>query len=275
MNKNRWIRRSLQVVLILAGLGALGVGVAYIGGQNVVLAQGAVTSTPAASPQPTVSATGTPTAAPSATSTAPTTTSSIGNTFWQGLAAKLGVNVDTLKADALQVRKNMLDQAVKDGRATQDQVNQIEQRLNADDLIAPITLGSGPANPQLPNQGRGPNFAPPNRGRGPNFANPGRFRNFGLGSDESVPVLEATAKALGLAPADLVNQLSSGKTLADIATAQKVDQTKVKQAIVDARNAQIDRLVTDGLITQAQANTLKGRVTTSNLDLTRPQFFLP
>ncbi len=264
MNDQRWIRRGIQIVLLLAALGAIGLGLAYLGGQNIALAQGAATTTPAASPQPTsVSGTATPTASPNATTTAPTTTSSIGNTFWQGLAAKLGVNVDTLKANALQVRKDMLDQAVKDGRATQDQVNQIKQRLTADDLIAPISLGPARANanPQQPNRGRGPNF------RG--------FPNFGLGSGQSLAVLEATAKALNLAPADLVNQLSSGKTLADIATAQKVDQTSLKQTIVNARNAEIDRQVTDGLITQAQANALKARLTTSNLDLTRPQFFFP
>jgi hypothetical protein len=96
-----------------------------------------------------------------------------------------------------------------------------------------------------------------------------------MGSGQSLAMLEATAKALGLQPADLVNQLAGGKKLTDIATAQKVDQAKVKQAIVDARNADIDRQVTDGLITQAQATAAKSRVTVDNLDLTRLPFFFP
>ncbi len=277
MTKSRWMRLGLQVVLVLAVLGILGLGFTYLEGQNVVQAQGAATATPGASPQ----ATSAPAAATPAATTVPTTTSSIGNTFWQGLAAKLGVNVDTLKANALQVRKDMLDQAVKDGRATQDEVNRIKQQLTADALIAPINVGGPSVNPQQPTRQQ-PNPQLPNRGRGPNFGgrnfgvpNNGRFGNRALTSGQSLAVLEAAAKALNLQPADLVNQLSSGKTFADIATAQKVDQTTLKQAIVDARNAQIDRMVTDGLITQAEATALKARVTTSNLDLTRPQFFFP
>jgi hypothetical protein len=120
-----------------------------------------------------------------------------------------------------------------------------------------------------------PNFRGfPNRGQMPNIGGMGGFGGMmGTSRGQSLAELEATAKALNLAPAELVNQLSSRKTLADIATAQKVDQATVKQAIVDARNAQIDREVTDGLITQAQANMQKSQMTASNIDLTRPQFF--
>jgi urease accessory protein UreF len=81
--------------------------------------------------------------------------------------------------------------------------------------------------------------------------------------------LDAVAKALNLTAAQLVEQLSSGKSLAEIAKAQNVDEAKVKQAIIDAANAQLDRAVQAGLMTQAQANGLKARLTPDRIDLTR------
>jgi hypothetical protein len=258
MTKSRWFGLGVGVLLILAAFGVVAwQSLALPSSQNVAAAQAAPTATPT---------TVTPSTSPQQPSAAPTvTTSSIGDAFWSGLAAKLGVSVDTLKADAVQVRKDMLDQAVKDGRVTQAQADQLKQQLDANKLIAPIYIGRG--NGQQPFPGfRGPgNGQPPTpglRGRGPGFG-------FGFGTAE----LEAVAKAVNLSPSDLITQLRGGKTLADVAKAQNVDQTTVKQAIIDARKAEIDRQVTDGLLTQAQADTLKTRLTPDNIDLTRMPFF--
>lgn len=257
------------IVLALAGLGIFAATLALPAGQSVAQAQTAPTATPAATVSPTTS--------PSGTTTPVTTTSSIGDTFWKGLAAKLGISVDTLKAQALQERKDMIDQAVKDGRLTQDRANQIKQQLNADNLIAPINIGPAnvaPGNGQPGNGGPGfgrHGFAP--RGnpgnQPPGNVGPGINRGFG----RSTAVLEAVAKALNMTPVNVVNQLASGKTLADLATAQKVDQATVKQAIISTQKAEIDRQVTDGLITQAQANSLEANLTPDKIDLTRPFFF--
>ena len=265
MTKTRWIGLSIGIVLILAAFGVVAwQSLALPGVQSVAFAQAAATATPA------------PTTSPQQPNTAPTVTaSSIGDTFWAGLAGKLGVSADTLKADAVQVRKDMLDQAVKDGRATQAQVDQLKQQLDANKLIAPIYLG--PANGQQAPNFRGPGyggpFGPGFRGRGngqplaPGYRGPGF--GFGFGTTE----LEAVAKVLNLSSTDLTTQLRGGKTLADIAKAQNVDQATVKQAIIDARKAAIDREVADGLITQAQATTLESRLTADNIDLTRMPFF--
>ncbi len=285
----------VAIALALTGIMVFAGAFAAFSGQNVAQAQGAATATPttAASPttsaSPTVSATGSPTTGPSATTTPATTTSTIGNTFWQGLAAKLGISVDTLKAQAVQERKDMIDQAVKDGRLTQDQANQIKQQITADNLIAPINIGPaggqpgngqpGNGQPGIGPRGNGRGFGPRGFGRGNQgnppgrgFGNGGFYGGFGFGGG-STAQLEAVAKALNMNPSDLVSQLYAGKTLADVATAQKVDQNTVKQAIINTRSAEIDREVTDGLLTQAQANGLKANWTPDKIDLTRIRFF--
>jgi hypothetical protein len=258
MTRSRWIGLSIGLVLILAAFGVVAWQsrtLTVSAGQNVALAQGAATATPTASPQ-------TPNAAPTVT------TSAIGDAFWTALAAKLGVSVDTLKADALQVRKDMLDQAVKDGRITQAQADQLKNQLDANKLIAPIYIGPGVKGQPGPGfRGRGYGQPPAPGLRGPAFRGPGF--GFGFGSAE----LEAVGKAVNLSPSDLVTQLRGGKTLADIAKAQNVDQATVKQAIIAARKAEIDREVADGLITRAQATALESSLTPDNIDLTRMPFF--
>jgi Protein of unknown function (DUF2680) len=259
MTRTRWIGLSVGIVLILAALGiaafqSLGLPVV----RDVASAQAAAPATPTPTPKGN--------------------TSGIGDAFWSAMAAKLGVSLDTLKADAVQVRKDMLDQAVKDGRITQAQADQLKQRIDANGLIAPIYIGPGfrgpfnrgPLGPRFRGPITGPTPAP-----GPVTPRPGLGigRGFGFGFGAGTAELEAVAKVLNLSSSDLVAQLRGGKTLADIAKTQNVDQAKVKQAIIDAVKGDIDRRVADGLITQAQATTLEGRLTPDNIDLTRSPFF--
>ena len=76
----------------------------------------------------------------------------------------------------------------------------------------------------------------------------------------SQAALDAAAKALGMTSTDLQAQLWGGKTLADIATAQKVDIATVQAAVLAAEKAEaktaIAAAVTAGTITQAKADWL-------------------
>lgn len=69
---------------------------------------------------------------------------------------------------------------------------------------------------------------------------------------------DAVAKALNLMPAQLFEQLHSGKSLSDIATAQGVDLTKIQAALnetrIQAMKDAISQAVKDGKMTQAQAD---------------------
>ena len=84
--------------------------------------------------------------------------------------------------------------------------------------------------------------------------------------------IQTVAKALNLDPQALVQQLASGKTLADIAKAQNVDENTVKQAIITAGTAQVDQLLSYGLISQAQADAIKANLTPDKIDLSKPLF---
>jgi hypothetical protein len=166
------------------------------------------------------------------------------NAFWTALASKLGITVDNLKTGVVAAEKDVIEQAVTSGRLTRAQADQLEQRLSTNAPLVPFFGGprGGAGGP-----GYGPHGAP-------------------IGG---VNTLEAIATVLNMKPADLSAQLQSGKTLADIAAAQNVDQSKVKQAIVDSVKVQIQREVQDGLITQAQADQRLANLTPDNIDLTR------
>ena len=76
----------------------------------------------------------------------------------------------------------------------------------------------------------------------------------------SMADFDAMAKALGLTPTELFEQLHGGKTLAEIAQAKGVDLAKVQEAANATRiQAQKDRIaqsVKDGTMTQDQADWL-------------------
>ncbi len=240
MTRARWLGLGVGVLLITAAFGLVlwqtGTQTASAG---TALAQAAGTPTPGAT---------TP-SAPNAPK--PNKASTIGEAFWNALAAKLGIKADDLKSKALEVRKDMIDQAVKDGKITQDQANKLKERLDANGLVAPIFLGH--------HDGKAPGAT------GPHGMHGGADHGGVLKLDE----LEALAKLFKLSPSALTAQLKSGKTLADIAKAQGVDETTVKQTIIDTAKAQIDRAVQDGALTAQQADQLKSRLTPDKLDLTK------
>jgi ribosomal protein S20 len=234
MSKARWIGLGLGAFLVLAMLGVLAwSGLSVLNTAGSVIAQGNPTPTPAKG-------------------------GVIGDTFWNLLAQKLGLNADTLKSKAIETRKDMLDTAVKDGLLTQDQADKLKERLNSNNLIAPIPLPRG--KPGAPFTG--PKGAPNGKPGVPFFGH----------GVEGLNTLEAVAKVLNLSTTDLLTQLKGGKTLADVAKAQNVDEAKVKQAIIDTESAQIDRAVTDGVITKEQGDKLKANLTPDKIDLSHPGF---
>jgi len=64
--------------------------------------------------------------------------------------------------------------------------------------------------------------------------------------------LSAATSYLGLSPATLKAQLASGKSLAQVATAQGKSVTGLVDAIVAAKKAKLDALVAAGTITAAR-----------------------
>lgn len=143
-------------------------------------------------------------------------------------AEKLNVTPEQLRSALESGRAAELDQAVKDGRLTQEQADAIKQRMEQSGLV----LG-GPG-------GRGHH--------GPGGKGGGR------------EMMADAAKALGLSESELHEQLHDGKTIAEIAKTQNKDLDDVKAAVKKAAVARLDQKVEDGELTKAQRDEIVERL---------------
>ena len=81
------------------------------------------------------------------------------------------------------------------------------------------------------------------------------------------PDLDNLAAVLGLQRSELQTQLQSGKTLAEIATAQSVDVAKVIDAIVADAKTKLDAEVTSGDLNQTEADSRLAEIRTRVTDI--------
>jgi ribosomal protein S20 len=142
-------------------------------------------------------------------------------------ASQLGVQPAELSSALKQAMKNRIDAAVDAGQLTQEQANELKERIDAQDF---------------------PLLGPGLRG-GPGFGH-------GLGHFGHGEVLAAAASYLGLTEAELRSQLAD-KTLAEVAKAQGKSVSGLVDAMVSAAGKDIDRAVADGMLTKSQATELK------------------
>lgn len=144
-------------------------------------------------------------------------------------AKQLNVTPEALR-DALGTAEDaQLDQAVEDGKLTQEQADAIKQHRQGEGRV--LGLGGRPGERGGHAFGRGPGFGP----------------------------FDGVAKALGLSERQLMNRLRKGRTLAQIAKAQGKDLADVKAAAKAAAKKRLDAAVEDGKLTQAQADDLLSR----------------
>ncbi|HEU4973744.1 MAG TPA: hypothetical protein VFT50_01545 [Baekduia sp.] len=137
-------------------------------------------------------------------------------------AKRLNVSPDQLRSALGAAEDAQLDQAVKDGKLTQQQADAIKAHRQQDGRVLGPVPGAGP-------MGRhgGP-------WGGPGVRGPGGPMGAGL---------DAAAKALGLQRDALLTQLRAGKSLADVAKAQGKSADDVKAAIRTAVTQQLDAAV--------------------------------
>ena len=151
---------------------------------------------------------------------------------------------DNVVTSRLAGIKSALSGLVKDGTLTQTQADKVATTLDT----------------RLPRGGPGGHEGPGGPG--------GHFGRMGMGK-----TVDAAAKALGMTTAKLHTALESGKSLADVAKAQKVSVTSLVKAMVTAAEGEIAAAVKDGTLTQAQAGTLKSGLTariTQRVNTVRP-----
>jgi AraC-like DNA-binding protein len=143
--------------------------------------------------------------------------------FLNDIAKRLNVSPQQLKSAIEGALQDQLNAAVKAGKLTQAQANAIEKRARK---------GLSP----LP------------------FLRPRLMRSFGRGP------LMAAARYIGLRPAQLFEQLASGKSLAQIASAHGKTAAGLESAIVAAQRSRLDRARQRGWITSAQEQRLLSRL---------------
>jgi uncharacterized protein YidB (DUF937 family) len=134
-------------------------------------------------------------------------------------AKQLGVSASDLKSALTKALEDRLDAAVKDGRLTQAQADELKQRLESGD----VPLLGGPL---------------------------GGHHMMGF------PHLGAAATYLGVSESDLQTQLGDGKTLADVAKAKGKTVDGLVAALVADEKKELDQAVADGKLMQAQADDM-------------------
>lgn len=148
--------------------------------------------------------------------------------FVNDVANRLHVSPKQLTSAFKAALIDRLTTMVKAGQLTQAQAKQIEKRIDSGDL--PPFLGR-PWHMGL----RGHGLA----GHGP---------------------LHAAAGYLGLSDAQLMADLASGKSLAQVAQARGKSVSGLEQALVSDAKSRLDRLVSAGVITKSQEQRLISRL---------------
>jgi polyhydroxyalkanoate synthesis regulator phasin len=157
----------------------------------------------------------------------PATTNPYCQQYLQDLAKRLGVSVSMLQQDKLFSAEDVLTQLVKDGKLTQNQANQIKQRLQSHQACT--------------GKGRGL------WGRGVTMQS---LKQYLPG------VVTDVAKGLNISSTQLMSQLQSGKSLSDIATAQGVSSAQLQTLVTNAIQSAVNKAVSDGNLTQQQATNI-------------------
>lgn len=213
------------------------------------------------------SADSTPTPAPSSTQQAnPTRTpgakdpKAYADDFIQKLAANLGIDPQTLKDALKKTSLDELDKLVADGTITQDQANKIKDAIN--------NGATGGFGFRLPMFGGAKPGAAPNGGNGPR-GGASALPFLGMGDQAAI------ATFLGTDVQTLRGELASGKSLAEVAQAHGKSRDDLKTFLTGQVDAALQKAVTAGKLTQAQADAIKANETSQidhYIDATPPAF---
>jgi hypothetical protein len=166
--------------------------------------------------------------------------------FLNDVAKRLNVSPQQLKSALQGAFNDQLQAAVAAGKITQAQANAIKQHAQGKGGVPPFGLWRQGG---VPPRGLWRQGGVPPRG----LWRPGRFES------PAHPLfpghggrLAAAAKYLGVSEQQLFNQLSSGKSLAQIATAQGKSVSGLKGAMTAAIRTRLDKAVAAKLLTSAQ-----------------------
>lgn len=149
------------------------------------------------------------------------------------IASAKGVSLDTIINAIIADETTQLKQAVTDGRFTQAQ---------ADTLLANLKL-------TLPTQLQTKWVGMPQGAAGQ-----GGKRGGPMAGPQSGAQLATVAKALNITEDELRTELQAGKSIADVAAEKDVAISTVVDAVIAEQETALKQAVTDGKLTQAQAD---------------------
>ena len=112
------------------------------------------------------------------------------------------------------------------------------------------------ATPQPPVPGTGHGYGMGGRGGQGGMMQSASGDQDGLLHDEMIAVY---AEKLGISVEDLNTRLANGETMAEIATSEGLTPDEFSTLMTDARNQAIDQALTNGTLTQEQADWMKTR----------------
>jgi hypothetical protein len=161
------------------------------------------------------------------------------NLFLDQLAARLNIQRSALDSAISSAGNSTADAAVQQGTLTQAQADALKARIQAGDLGALWGGRGGHGGKQL------------------------------AGVHQAM--FDAAAQALNLTTAELITQLRSGQTLAQLAQANNTTEQAVTSAALAAAKTQLDQAVANGTLTQAQADTVYAELQQRGLQLKGPR----
>jgi hypothetical protein len=151
-----------------------------------------------------------------------------GNSFLARVADHLGISTEKLEDATKAAAIDQVEADLKAGRITKAEADELKARIREGG--APFLFGK-------------PHFR---------FDGPGGFHGPRL---HHAPFghLSAAADYLGLSVPELLEQLTSGKSLADVAKAEDKSVDGLKKAMVADAKKRLDQAVEAGMLTEAQA----------------------
>jgi uncharacterized protein (DUF2126 family) len=136
--------------------------------------------------------------------------------FLARVAGKLGVDVAQLEQAVQDTRRELVDEALANGRITDEQAAKARERIE--------------------------------NGEGAGLRRFKERRAHLRGA-----LIEESATAIGTTPEELRSELRAGKSIADVAAEHGVGVDEVKAKIIEAAEEKLQQAVTNGRIDQAQA----------------------